>query len=279
MLFVSLPLSYIAKDSRYLDLVLEYQAGQGREPGLELGLELGLDACSLDTLPRSWHEDLTRTLRRAGLRIAVHLPFMDLSPGSPDDLILLASRQRLAAAFSLCRCYAPEHMVGHPTYYADVWGGNVQAWLERCAETWSALLRNWPERPPLHLENTFEGDPEPLALLVDALSDAGHAEVGACFDVGHWHSFAHGVRHQDMRRWVAALGPRITHLHLHDNDGSTDQHLGLGKGCIDFAELFRLLQEHGAAPAATMEPHTEEAFTVSLEYLKEHHAVFAPLLK
>ncbi len=281
MLFVSLPLSFIARDSRYLDLVLEYRAGHVQDTATapELGLELGLDACSLDTLPRSWHDDLAQTLRNAGLRVAVHLPFMDLSPGSPDDLILEATRQRLATAFSLCRGYAPEHMVGHPTYYADVWGGNVQAWLERCAPTWSALLGSWPEHPPLHLENTFESGPEPLALLLGALADAGHAGVGVCFDVGHWHSFALGAQRRDMRRWVAGLGSRITHLHLHDNDGSTDQHLGFGEGCIDFAQLFILLREHGAAPTATMEPHTEEAFATSMAYLREHRTVFASIIK
>jgi sugar phosphate isomerase/epimerase len=61
--------------------------------------------------------------------------------------------------------------------------------------------------------------------------------------------------------WLSALGTRVTHLHLHDNDGTADQHLPLGQGTIDFAYLFRFLtspQGPPARPLIALEPHREE---------------------
>lgn len=275
MFYVNLPLRYIHGDARYLELFQKYRGGALQQGGQSFGLELGMDAFSLQHLPRTWHEALAAQLRESGARLAMHLPFQDLSPGSGDELIRQASQARLESAFELARVYAPDHMVGHPLYHAEAWEGQHEKWVERSLATWGALIKGWPEHPPLFLENIREAGPEPLVALMQAF--AAEDNVGVCFDVGHWHSFSHGGALGNLDAWISALGPWIRHLHLHDNDGSGDQHLGMGKGDIDFGHFFALLAQSGARPSATFEPHSEEAFAQSLAFFQGHPSLFAGL--
>lgn len=274
MYFVNLPLRFIASQTPYLERYLEYMRTrheQGGQAGPELGLELGMDATAIDSLPRPWHQELASRLKEQGVRLALHLPFTDLSPGSVDPLIRDASLRRLASAFELAKVYAPEHMVGHPIYNADSWDFEPQRWAASCAEVWEEGLKEWPQHPPLFLENIFEQEPQPLAVLMQMLQ---HRDVGICFDVGHWHSFSRGYMRGNLELWIETLAPWIRHLHLHDNDGSMDQHKGLGRGSIDFASFFSLLAKHGASPGITFEPHSEEDFFQSLAFVQQHPELF-----
>jgi len=276
MYYVNLPIRFIAEETPYLDRFLAYGRERAANPaaGPELGLELGLDAHAMDELPLSWHRELAARLRDQGVGLAMHLPFRDLAPASVDPLIRQASRERLAASLELAQVYAPAHMVAHPIYDAEAWGHEPVRWAECGAGFWAGLLDAWPGHPPLFLENIFEQHPEPLALLLHALDGR---DAGICFDVGHWHSYSRGGLRANLDLWVASLAPFIRHLHLHDNDGAGDQHKGMGKGEIDFALLFSLLAEHGCRPGVTFEPHCEEAFFETLQFVAAHPGLFGAL--
>lgn len=58
------------------------------------------------------------------------------------------------------------------------------------------------------------------------------------FDVGH--SFVTG---HDIPKEVHLAGANLHHLHLHDNDGTGDQHACIGDGKIDYAAFVKALQE------------------------------------
>ena len=45
--------------------------------------------------------------------------------------------------------------------------------------------------------------------------------------------------------YLEEYAERIIALHLHDNDGSSDQHLNLGEGSLDWAHLGGRLLESG----------------------------------
>ena len=56
-------------------------------------------------------------------------------------------------------------------------------------------------------------------------------DMGLVFDVGH--SNLNGETHL----FIDSFSREITHIHLHDNDGSHDLHLGIGHGNIDWERL------------------------------------------
>jgi sugar phosphate isomerase/epimerase len=268
--FVNLPLSYAAREEGYLEYFLEHR----------LAPELGVDAVSMQELGMDWHKGTARRLREAGLACAVHLPFFDLHPGSPDRNILSATRVTLAKALEIAALYEPEHLVGHPAYQPALGLVNFETWLESSLESWTMLLGAWPEGPPLYLENVYETEPEQLSALVAGLVAVSPGErVGVCFDAGHWFSFSGGARRRDLGRWLQILGPRIRHLHLHDNDGTDDLHLGLGRGNIPWEELFSALGRLPAPLTATLEPHSEEALLASHEFFAAHPDYFVRLGK
>ncbi len=266
--YVNLNLRVADRDPSLLDRHLD-----GRVPP-----ELGLDPVLMDAKTPAWHTDLARRLDAAGLPRTLHLPFFDLQPGSADARIRAASRDRLKAAMDTARIYRPDRLVGHAAYNRFLYIRSFPEWAARAADTWAEVLAAWPEHPPLCLENTFETDPATVsgavAALRDRLSPEAAAKVGACLDIGHWYSFAEGKLRDNLDAWVEALAPYLLHLHLHDNDGSFDQHLGPGQAEIPFDALFARLAARGLRPTATFEPHSQAAFDAALAFVKSNAEYF-----
>lgn len=261
-MFVNLPLSWVARDARWLRLFIERR----------INPEFGMDTLAVQELSESWHRETAAVLRAEGLACGVHLPFFDLHPGSFNDAILAASRETLHRAAGLAAQYEPHHMIGHVSWDGSQHGADADRWLERSVGTWGGVLG--VSEATLCLENTHERSPEHLRRVVDALPVD---RAGICFDVGHWFSFAGGIVRDDLDRWLDAFAPRLRHLHLHDNDGSGDQHLGLGAGRIPLVAFFEGLERRGVKPSATLEPHDEVAFEQSLAWMRGRPEVMALL--
>ncbi len=253
--FVNLPLSYAARQPEYIEIFISRRVCP----------ELGMDTYAVQSLPEAWHRETAARFRQAGLACAVHLPFFDLSPGSLNDAVLDATRATLRRAAELAALYAPQHFVGHPHYNRGEHEPRAEEWLRRGVQTWLDVLEQVPD-VPLFLENTHERALQPILNLLDMLPAA---RTGLCLDVGHWHAFAQGWRNRDLAEWLELAGARLRHLHLHDNDGSDDQHAGLGAGSIPLEELFGVLAASGVRPSATLEPHDEGAFETSLAVLEQ----------
>lgn len=236
---------------RYLPLVLE----EGIVP------EVGLDHQALDRFPPSEFERVAKILRENGIRPTVHAPFCDLSPGAFDGLVREASLRRLEEALEVARFFEPEVVVLHSGYHPGYHKERQSAWQE--------LLRPGLERLVkraeglglrLALENVFEPYPELLTQVVEAIDSPA---LGYCFDAGHALAFARS----SWEPWLSAFKGRLFELHVHDNDGSWDDHLVPGRGKIPFPEIFAFLRKEGLSPAITYEAHREEDVLPGLAYL------------
>ncbi|MCF8030069.1 MAG: sugar phosphate isomerase/epimerase [Desulfohalobiaceae bacterium] len=261
--FVNLPCRYIAEDRSYL----EYFQWKKINP------ELGLDPIAVDKLEEDWHRRLADALHKEGLLCSVHLPFHDLQPGSIDEYILQSTRDRLKKAIRIAAIYEPRFLVAHANFiplYSDLYS----SWLKRAMRTWEEVLVEWPDHPALYLENVREYDPGPLA---DLMAELQQHRVRFCFDLGHWASYSGGVQYNNLGLWMQTLGQYLVHLHLHDNDGVADQHLGLGQGNIPWAEVFSGLELLDLSPTLTLEPHTKEDLFSSWQFMKEHPSWFSRL--
>ena len=258
--YVNLPLSWVAGDPAWLEWFISKNVAP----------ELGLDEAALQK-PLSWHENMAWKLREAGLACSAHLPFMGLSPGDADPEESLRAGRLLRKAADIASVYGANHMVGHPGYDAARHGTDEEghtpgpAWLERSRTVWRGL----PERAgaPLFLENIYDPSPAVLPALLGALDERG---TGICFDAGHWHCFSGGHGKKDMADWIRAYSPYLRHLHLHDNDGTQDTHLGLGKGQVPLEELLTALERQKLRPGVTYEPHTIEAFMDTAAWFEKH---------
>jgi len=108
----------------------------------------------------------------------------------------------------------------------------------------------------LALENLPPSYPGSTAAdLLDLLNAVGSPCLGICFDTGHAHLTG------DLPGMARALLPHAVTMHLHDNDGKSDQHLLPGQGSIDWIEFARLYRETGCTALAMLECAPPDGWT------------------
>lgn len=83
--------------------------------------------------------------------------------------------------------------------------------------------------------------------ITDILKEIDSKNIGVTFDVGHANTIS------DPANFVVELAPYVVNVHLHDNDGSSDQHLVIGQGSIDFPNILHILEETGYAGSLVLE--------------------------
>lgn len=86
--------------------------------------------------------------------------------------------------------------------------------------------------------------------------------MGLVLDVGHAQTCGTLPEFLECRE--------LAHVHLHDNCGDKDEHLALGKGCIDFGPILRTIEERGIT--AVLEQKSEQEVLESLDALKTFEA-------
>lgn len=232
---------------------------------LERGLnpEIGLDAGSLDTYPPAAFRGVAGAFQAAGRRLTLHAPFQDVAPGALDNVILAASRRRLRQAFRWLPVFRPEAVVCHLGFEDRHYRWDLENWLTRAAATFRELgLLAQKLGIRVMLENVYETDPE---LFQELLRRVGLENVRICLDVGHLNAFGGG----DFPRWLNTLRPLIGHLHLHDNQGSLDDHQALGNGTVPVEFILTTLAALGPPPLITLEPHQAGSLEPSLKYLAQ----------
>ncbi len=248
--FVNAPFERLRDD--LLDLFVDHR----------LQPEIGLDGACL------WQCDTTDFIRvaeclgEAGLSCTLHAPFTDLAPGGREERIVALSRDKLRRAFDLIGIFRPRSIVCHLGYEAHKHADRFEEWLQRSLATWNDLIplaQRFGSR--VMFENTYERKPHVHRRLLEALAPGS---AGFCLDVGHLLAFA-GT---GWREWLDELGPWLGQLHLHDNDGSSDAHLAIGRGIFDFQGLFDFLGRRNQLPLVTLEPHSEEDLWQSLAAIR-----------
>ncbi len=78
---------------------------------------------------------------------------------------------------------------------------------------------------------------EDLMYMLDVLDSP---QFGICLDTGHLNI----AEDKDQRRFILTAGSRLKALHVHNNDGTADQHvMPYGRGDIDFDAVVQALRE------------------------------------
>lgn len=224
-----------------------------------LSPEIVLDASTLDKLDRKQAHRLAERLQREGLENTLHAPFRDLSPGGADPKVRTVTWERFNQTVELADIFRPKCVVFHPGYDPWRFQDHERFWLQHSVETWTAIVEK-AERLNLTLavENVFENTP---TTLVSLLQHVGSPHFRYCLDVGHLNVFGD----VPLDHWVQIMSPYVVEIHLHDNNGSRDDHLPIGQGSIDFPKLCRLVRRYVKnEPLHCLEPAREEDLEPSI---------------
>ncbi|MDD2671346.1 MAG: sugar phosphate isomerase/epimerase [Syntrophales bacterium] len=223
--------------------------------------EIGFSGAVLDRYPERVFLETAAFVRDAGVSVTLHAPFMDLRPGAVDPRIRQVTVERLKQVFDLAVHFRPKTIVCHPAFDERYYVSSEDCWLENSLLTWSGLLDAAEESGAvISLENVYETDPLQIKALLDRLDPR---RVCFCLDTGHYNAFSKKA----IDEWLLVLGKRMGQVHLHDNDGTKDQHLPVGHGTFPFARLFAWIRDNGIEPIITVEPHTEEHLWKTLDNL------------
>ncbi|HOD73253.1 MAG TPA: sugar phosphate isomerase/epimerase family protein [Candidatus Bipolaricaulis anaerobius] len=242
-------------DRHQLGLSTFLWPGMDVERWLELALELGLGGVELRADPRAAGPgDLSPAVRlrlrnqlaERGLWSTVHAPIYDLNLASPLRAIAAASVEEVIGALDLASDLGSRLLVVHPGHvdsdYLPLAGERDLAWRRFSLAMEVILARAARKGVQVALENKqrprgwdMVHTPAEHVQAVDRFPG-----LGACLDFGHLHTTG-----GDPTAYVAALGERLVHVHLHDNRGERDEHLPLGRGSLPWRAAWAALSSAG----------------------------------
>lgn len=214
---------------------LEYPAAFDLAAELGLFLEVAYDQHEMDPrLPSA--QELREMGRAAGVGFTVHLPFVDWNLASlvPEAQQLSLERTQRAIAFGAA--------LG--AHCGVLHTGLVPLRLPIALEQGRKRLHQGLARLELGLPVALENlglSPADLLETPQELAEvlAAHPNYGFCLDVGHA-LVQRGTG--GMEEYYQQLGPRMIHLHLHDNDGSYDAHAVCGEGRVNWRWVREVLR-------------------------------------
>lgn len=205
--------------------------------------------------------EIAQLYRKTGMAASVHGAFIDVNPASGDPDFRELSRQRCRESCEIALALGAENVVFHSSAFPFLRGAYLDNWAVSCASFYEELVAQYPVR--IYIENAQDLDPTPLRCLMEQI----HSDrIGVCLDIGHVH-----YSRVPVCQWFDQLGQWILYLHLSDNLGEFDDHLPLGKGSIDWAQVNRLWKSLDKDIPITLETGNLNSTKESIYFLRKHH--------
>lgn len=201
---------------------------------------------------------LRKVTQSRGLELTVHGPFADINIASPTPVLRRTILRRLEKSIFCARQLNCRLWVFHPglktgvsSYYPGLdWQLNM--------ESVRALLKIARKHG---VEIAIENVHEPHAFLMKNVQDFSRffseleEDIGLVLDIGHAN-----VNHQ-IQAFINQFSEKIVHIHVSDNCGTQDVHLGIGYGTINWAsiaEAVKKIEYRGTIILESIE-HVEES--------------------
>ena len=226
------------KETIYLSTISTDAPCVAREHGF--GLELAEFCTAWNMDEKFTHVDSVVKKKLEGIpRSLLHAPYNELFPCAIDKKARALAAERYRQATDLATRYGSRKVIIHggynPRIYFPVW------YVKQSILFWQDFLRDNPG-VEIVLENVLEDDPR---WLLDIVADVDDPRLRLCLDIGHVNAYSS----VPLTDWLKLWAPYLSHLHIHNNDGSRDAHNALNEGTIPIKEL--LLQAQHLCPDAT----------------------------
>ncbi len=206
-----------------------------------------------------------------GLNIILHGPLFDTNLSSLKECMRRASVKFMQECIELTSKLSSDLLVVHAgSFPGDLPTSLMNKARDQLHTSLSELTKvamNYGVT--IGLENKQKSEDRELILypdehleVVEAFRDQG---VRAVLDIGHAHT-ANG----DLANYTRLLDDLIIELHLHDNNGVSDDHLPLGAGSIDFEKFFEAVRHIGFTGPAILELKSKPDLESSVGILRKN---------
>jgi sugar phosphate isomerase/epimerase len=162
----------------------------------------------------------------------------------PEKIRRIDAMDEIKRALETAEHIPFKHMVLHLGDRQDNWSPRTVEHAITALEHLGAFAA--PLGVRLQVEN-LASEPTSPEHLVNILETGHLSNVGICLDLGHAH-LTPGVGEA-----IATLGKRIVSVHVHDNQGTKDEHLWPGDGSIDWKGAADGLKALATPPATVLE--------------------------
>jgi len=244
------------KENIYLSTIAADAAKTAKEYGF--GLEIAEYCTAWNMDERFTETDAAVREKLAGIpNCVLHAPFNELFPCAIDKKAKALAADRYRQAITLAEGYGAKKVIIHGGY--NPWIYYPRWYVEQSVLFWKEFLKDAPG-VQIVLENVLEETPD---MLLDIVKGVDDPRLRLCLDIGHVNAYSK----VPVADWQEMWAPYLSHFHIHNNDGSRDQHNALDNGTISIKEL--LLRGELLCPDAT---YTLELMkdTPSVRWLKEN---------
>jgi len=231
-----------------------------KSTGFGIEVQSFIDPTHATTQPSAIGEH--RALLAGIFPTSLHGAFEDLVPASKDAMIRNVARVRFDQSQRVASALGTQNIVLHHGYVPR--RGAADGWIARSTEFWRAFLDAHGDQPQrVHVENVRDDGPEVLRSVVETVA---HPRIGLCLDVGHVH--CHSPK--SPPEWIRELRGLITYVHLHNNDGTADQHRAISDGTLPMRETLDALLEYAPRAIWALEV-TPDLAELSIQWLQDNH--------
>ena len=226
------------RENNYLSTIADDASKIARKYGL--GIEIA-EYCT------AWNMDDEFTATDASVQVkldgierkVLHAPFNELFPCAIDKKARELAADRYRQAIELAKRYGSTKVVIHGGY--NPWLNYPVWYVEQSILFWKEFLKEDPG-VEIVLENVLETEPQ---WLLDIAKGVDDPRLKLCLDIGHVNAYSK----IPLMDWLESWAPYLSHFHIHNNDGSRDQHNALNDGNIPMKAF--LLRAEELCPNAT----------------------------
>lgn len=243
------------RDRLYVSTI-DREAGKvARQYGLGIEIAEFCTAWNMDRELPAVEKTLEETLSGVSRRV-LHGPFNELFPCAIDPKARQLAAFRFSQAAALAQAYGAWKLVLHggfnPQMYYPQW------YVEQSVLFWKDFLKTLPEGLTVCVENVLEPTPD---MLLDILRGVDDLRLRLCLDVGHVNAYSK----IPAKTWIEESGEYLSHLHIHNNDGTWDTHNTLYEGTLPIRELVDIAMRETETTATLELPKCEPSVKWLLE--------------
>lgn len=197
------------------------------------------------------------------LVLTLHLPFSDLNLASLNHPIWKETIRQMTRCMDKASDFV-ELAVVHPGHLSPLgmqipeiaWQQNIEGLKAICDAAYDRGIKIGVENM-VNMKFILGKQPGEIHGMIESLE---RENAGMTLDVGHANT---NNLVDDFLEDIS----KVVHVHLHDNNGKSDEHLGLGKGTINWKEVFKKLDKYKGR--FVIEARTIEEGSKSLKYIRE----------
>lgn len=229
---------------------------------LNINCEIYINSEFLDNYKLREIKQINNGFKKRNILKRIHGPFMDICPGSSDKKVRGLSQERILSAIKLCGSLGCNDIVLHSHYDPVYHKRHFNEWFDFSKIVWDNVdAQAKKSNITVLIENSEDDAPEAIIAILKE-----YPLFRACFDLAHYTVFGACGWREILGRYPKGS---VSEVHISDNDKREDLHLVLGEGSVEIEPFLAEIDTYEEKPVITIEPHSNEALLMDLEYIKK----------